>query len=106
MKKKNQNKMFRLGSSFCLLITTVIVCILYATNGTFAQTISAYDLGVNASQVTHVRVKRATYNTFIISHTLDPGNKNFFCCLKLIDFIIRLNRKYGQLSIYHSESME
>lgn len=76
--------MFRKASSFCLLITTLIICIFYATNDTFAQTISAYDLGVNASQVTHVRVKRATYNTFIISHTLDPdpGNKNFFAIFK------------------------
>ncbi len=66
--------MFGKSILFCLLAATFTVCNI---SDTFARNLVGFNRGIDSSNFTHIRSKRATYNTFIASHTLNPGKKNF-----------------------------
>lgn len=57
---------------FSFLSASLLIGILAESNDT-----SDYDHFINVSEVTHVRAKRATYETFLLAHTLDPGKKRY-----------------------------
>ncbi|KAJ6639890.1 Juvenile hormone esterase [Pseudolycoriella hygida] len=63
------------SAPLALWLSALLFCILSEGNHAIAESFNVYDIygGDNSSDVAHIRTKRATYNTFIAAHTMDPS---------------------------------